>query len=227
MRIGIVGAGHIGGTLTRRLRALGHQVAVANSRGPETLAGLAGETGAEAVTAADAVKGRYIVIFTVPMKDVPALRNLFAEARPDTLVIDTGNYYPRQRDGRIEPIEAGTTEGRWVSDQIGRPTVKAFNAINWARLLNDGRPAGDAARIAIPVAGDDAAAKAKAIALIDELGFDGVDAGGLDESWRQEPGKPAYGADLPRTGLLAALQRATPERAPEFSGRPGDPQPRH
>ena len=118
------------------------------------------------------------------------------------------------------------TEGRWVSEQLGRPMVKAFNSINWLPLLNNGRPKGDPTRIAIPVSGDDAAAKAKLIALLDDLGFDGVDDGGLDNSWRQQPGTPAYGADLPTVGLIEALKQATPVRKPEFTGQPGDPLPR-
>lgn len=223
MKIGLVGAGHIGGTLTRRLRALGHDVAVSNSRGPETLQALGEETGAQAVTAAEAVQGRDMVIFTVPMKDVSKLGTLFAGVPPETVVVDTGNYYPLQRDGRIEPIEQGMTEARYVATEIGRPVVKAFNSINWTKLLNNGKPNGDPNRIAIPVAGDHPAAKAKVIDLIDELGFDGVDAGGLDDSWRQEPGSPAYGGDLPRDRLLEALQQASPGRKPAFSGKADSP----
>jgi hypothetical protein len=223
MKIGLIGAGQIGGTLTRRFTSLGHQVAVSNSRGPETLADLAAETGAVAVTSAEAVKGRDVVIFTVPMRDVPKLRDSFAGVPPETVVIDTCNYYPRQRDGRIEAIEAGTTEGRWVSQQLGRPTIKAFNNINWTRLLSNARPKGDPARIAIPVSGDDAAAKAKVMALIDELGFDAVDDGGLDDSWRQQPGSLSYGTDLPAEKLRQALANADPRRPDAFTGRPGDP----
>jgi predicted dinucleotide-binding enzyme len=124
MKIGLIGAGEIGGTLTRRLGALGHEVAVANSRGPETLAELASETGAQAVTAAAAAKGRDLVIFTIPMKNVPQHRGVFSGVPAEVVVIDTCNYYPRQRDGRIEPIEAGMTEARWVSTELGRPTVR-------------------------------------------------------------------------------------------------------
>jgi hypothetical protein len=223
MKIGLIGAGQIGGTLTRRFTALGHQVAVSNSRGPETLADLAHETGCRAVTPAEAVRGRDVVIFTVPMRDVPKLRDIFAGVPPETVVIDTCNYYPRQRDGRIEAIEAGTTEGRWVSQQLNRPTIKAFNNINWTRLLGNAKPKGDPTRIAIPVAGDDATAKAKVMALIDELGFDGVDDGGLDESWRQQPGSLSYGTDLPAEKLREALANADPQRPDNFVGRLGDP----
>src|SRR4051812_848340 len=115
LRIGIIGAGNIGGTLTRRLRALGHDVAVANSRGPESLAGLATDTGAAAVTVTEAARGRDVVIVTIPQKNIPDLPAGLFDGAPDNLVVvDTGNYYPRQRDGRIKEIEDGSTESRWV-----------------------------------------------------------------------------------------------------------------
>src|SRR5258705_8287710 len=115
MRIGIIGAGHIGGTLTRRLKALGHDVSVANSRGPETLSDLAKETGAHAVTVTNAARGKDVVIVTIPVKSVPDLRNELAGAiDATTVVVDTGNYYPK-RDGRIEEIEAGIPESKWVA----------------------------------------------------------------------------------------------------------------
>lgn len=226
MQVGIIGAGHIGGTLARRLRGLGHDVAIANSRGPETLAALVAEIGAQATTPEAAARGRDLVIVTVPMTQIPALRHALDGAAPTTVVIDTCNYYPRQRDGRIEPIEAGMTEARWVATELGRPVVKVFNNIGWQKLLDNGLPAGAPNRIALPVAGDDAAAKAKVMALVDSLGFDAVDAGGLDDSYRQQPGQPAYGADLPRAALAAALDRVTTRRPPGFVGRPGDPLPR-
>ena len=115
MEIGIIGAGQIGGTLTRRLTALGHQVVVANSRGPETLSDLAAETGATAVSVPEAVRGVDLVVVTIPEKNISDLPpGLFAATPDRVVVIDTGNYYPRQRDGRIEVIEAGLPESRWV-----------------------------------------------------------------------------------------------------------------
>src|SRR3982751_2259293 len=123
MKIGIIGAGHIGGTLTRRFTALGHQVFVANSRGPDTLAELASETGAKAVTVNEAARAGQVVVITIPVKNVPQLpRDLFAGVPDDLVVVDTGNYYP-QRDGHIADIEAGLTESRWTSEQLGRPVV--------------------------------------------------------------------------------------------------------
>jgi hypothetical protein len=216
MKIGIIGAGHIGGTLARRLTALGHDVTVANSRGPETLKDLAAETGAHTATVSDAAKDKDVVIVTIPEKSVPDLpKGLFND--PHTVVVDTGNYYPR-RDGKIAEIEAGTTESRWVSKQLGRPVVKAFNTIYAKHLLENGRPTGDRERIALPIAGDDPNAKAVVSRLIDELGFDPVDAGGLDDSWRQQPGTPVYAADLRADKARQALAQASPERRPEFRG---------
>jgi predicted dinucleotide-binding enzyme len=217
MKIGIIGAGHIGGTLTRRFTKLGHQVFVANSRGPETLADLAAETGATPVTVQEAARRGEVVVVTIPVKNVLKLPpGLFANVPDSVVVVDTGNYYP-QRDSHIAEIESGTTESRWTSQQLGRPVVKAFNNIYAQHLLEMGRPAGDSDRIALPVAGDDNAAKEVVLKLIDELGFDGVDAGGLDDSWRQQPGTPVYGTDLGVAGVKRALSEAKPERQWQFT----------
>ena len=130
MKIGIIGAGQIGGTLTRRLTKLRHTVFVANSRGPETLAELAKETGAKAVPVKDAVRGVDLVVVTIPEKNIPQLPpGLFDGVPADVVVVDTGNYYPQQRDGRIAAIEAGMTESGWVAQQLGRPVVKAFRSV--------------------------------------------------------------------------------------------------
>jgi len=217
MKIGIIGAGNIGGNLTRRFTALGHEVSVANSRGPETLASLAQETGAKAVSVAAAVHDKDVVVVTIPEKNIPDLPvGLFDGVGADVVVIDTGNYYPQQRDGRIDDIENGMPESRWVEQQLGRPVIKAFNNIYARHLLERGQPQGTPGRIALPVAGDDPKAKAVVLRLVDELGFDGVDAGGLDESWRQQPGTPVYGTDHDAEGVRRALAEASPERTPEW-----------
>jgi predicted dinucleotide-binding enzyme len=222
MRIGIIGAGNIGGTLARRLVAAGHDVSIANSRGPETLAALAKETGAKPVTVREAARAGEVVIVTIPQKNVPRLpADLFDGVPADVVVVDTGNYYPQQRDGRIDAIEKGTTESRWVSDQLRRPVVKAFYNIYARYLLEGGKPKGAAGRIALPVAGDHPRAKGVVLQLIDEIGFDGVDAGNLDESWRQQPGSPVYTADLDAAGVKRALEQATPERSAAFLGPVG------
>jgi 8-hydroxy-5-deazaflavin:NADPH oxidoreductase len=216
MRIGIIGAGNIGGTLTRRLTQLGHEVSVANSRGPETLRELAEETGATAATAEDAIRGAELVVITIPEKAIPQFDRSRLDTRAEGApIVDTGNYYP-VRDGRIEAIEAGTPESQWVSERLGHPVIKAFNNIQAGHLLELGKPAGDPERIALPVAGDDPEAKAVVMRLVDDLGFDPVDAGGLAESWRQQPGSPCYAADRDAEGLRRALAEASPERPSEF-----------
>jgi len=175
MKIGIIGAGNIGGTLTRRLAALGHEVAVANSRGPETLAELVRETGARAVPATAAADGADVVVVTVPQRGIPLLpEGILDAAAPGAPIVDPGNYYPA-RDGRIDAIESGMTESRWVSEQLDRPVVKAFNNIRAQHLMELGRPAGSPGRVALPVAGDDPETKRVVMGLIDELGFDPVD----------------------------------------------------
>jgi hypothetical protein len=224
MKIGIIGAGQIGATLTRRLAQLGHEVYVANSRGPASLAELAKETGAKPVTASEAARAGDVVVVTIPeaeIRDLP--KNLFSGVPADVVVIDTGNYYPRERDGRIDEIEAGMPESRWVEHQLGRPVVKAFNNIYADHLLNSGRPAGTPGRIALPVAGDDARAKEVVRGLIDELGFDTVDAGGLDESWRQQPGTPVYTRDFDSAGVRRGLADAKRERTPQWQASENSP----
>jgi len=221
MNIGVIGAGLIGGSLTRRLAKLGHKVSVSNSRGPASLADLAAETCATAVTAHEAACSGEIVFVTIPVFKIPDLpKGLFDGISADVVVVDTGNYYPRERDGRIDAIENGMAESRWVANQLGRPVLKAINTLHWRSLLEAGKPVGTPGRIAVPVAGDDDAHKSKLIRLLDELGFDGIDAGPLDESWRQQPGAPVYAADLDAGAARKALSEANPERSPEMRAAP-------
>src|SRR5207237_1225228 len=211
-------AGQAGGTLAGELTALGDVGRVANSRGPAALASLANETGARAAAVEDAVRDVELVIVTIPEKSVAELpKGLFDRAPKDVIIVDAGNYYPSWRDGRIEAIERGTTESGWVSSMLGRPVVKVFNNITTAQSLAEGaRRKGAKDRIALPVAGDDARAKSIVIALLDDLGFDGVDAGSLDESWRQQFGTPVYCTDLSREGVRRALAKADRAKAPEI-----------
>lgn len=220
MKIGIIGAGQIGGTLTRRLRALGHDVTVSNSRSPETLSDLAHETGAIAVWAKDAAADADLVIVSIPQKNVPDLADGIVDARkPGAPVIETNNYYPQQRDGEIAAIEDGEVESAWVAEQIGAPVYKVFNGIWWKHLLESGAPGGTPARIALPIAGAAGAGRDLVHALVDQLGFDPVDAGPISESWRQQPGTPVYGKDFDADGTRRALAEATPQRTPDFSAR--------
>jgi 8-hydroxy-5-deazaflavin:NADPH oxidoreductase len=212
MNIGIIGAGQIGGVLAKRLVQLGHTVKLANSRGPASLAELATATGAQAVTVRDAVKDVALVVVTIPQKSIAELpRGLFAEVPRDVAVIDTGNYYPALRDGKIDAIEQGLTESGWVARELGRPVVKVFNSISWYSLAERGQPAGAPGRIALPVAADDAGHKAVVMQLVEALGFDAVDAGSIDESWRFQPITPAYCTDWDASKLRQAL--ATADRA--------------
>ncbi|WP_416968643.1 NADPH-dependent F420 reductase [Streptomyces sp. 4F14] len=220
MKIGIIGAGNIGGNLTRRLTALGHEVFVANSRGPQTLGELAAETGATPVAVGDAAKGAEIVVVTIPLKAIPGLADdVLAGVAEGAVVVDTNNYYPRERDGRIGEIEdGGITESRWVANHLGHDVVKVFNGTYAQDILDRHRPAGDAERIAVPVAGDDPAAKAKVRALVEELGFDTVDSGTIDESWRQQPDTPVYGLRGDVDAVTKALAEASRERPEAFRG---------
>ena len=224
MRIGIIGAGNIGSALARRFSELGHEVSVANSRGPETLREVEAETGATAVTAHEAARAQDVVVVTIPEKNVPQLPDeLFADVGDHVVVVDTGNYYPRHRDGPIAEIEEGMPESMWVARQLGRPVVKAFNNIYAQHLRDHGRPAGSPGRIALPVAGDDQAGKPTVMALVEELGFDAVDAGGLEDSWRQQPGSPVYATDLADDGVRRALADARRDRPAEFRATPNSP----
>ncbi len=224
MKIGIIGSGQIGGTLTRRLSTLGHEVLVANSRGPASLKELVAETGAKAVTVNEATAGVDLVVVTIPEKNVVNLPDgLLAGVPKHVPVVDTGNYYPRQRDGRIEDIEAGMTESRWVERKLRHPIIKAFNNIQAQALLQRGQAKGMPGRIALPVAGDDTAAKAIVLKLVEELGFDAIDAGGLDESWRQQPDTPVYVKNYDADGVRRALSEARRERSPNFQGTANSP----
>ena len=217
MEIGIIGAGQIGGTLTRLLTTLGHVVRVSNSRAPETLDDLAAETGATAVWAVEAAVDADLVIVSIPQKNVVDLApGIVSTARAGAPVVETNNYYPRERDGLIAPIEAGTPESVWVSQQLGAPVFKVFNGIWWKTLRDGGLPRGTPGRIGLPIAGDDPVGKAIVSDLVDAFGFDPVDGGTLAESWRQQPATPVYGTDLDAAGVRRGLAEASPERTEAF-----------
>jgi predicted dinucleotide-binding enzyme len=208
MRIVVIGSGRIGGTLTRRLTQLGHDVFVANARGPETLQDLVRETGATATTSADLPADVDVAILAIPfaaIADLPPLPG-------DAVVVDAANYVPGLRDPEIPAIEAGEPESRWTAERLGRPVVKALNTIPARSLQEHARPRRAADRIAAPVAGDDDEAKQRVIDLVDTLGFDAFDAGTLAGSWRQQPGTSVYAADLPLDAAFAAVAHARPEQ---------------
>jgi predicted dinucleotide-binding enzyme len=217
VRIGVIGAGGLGQALARRLVRLGHEVSIAKSRGPESLAALAAEIGATPVWVVDAVKAADIVIVSIPTKAVTDLpRGLFSNVPNSVVVVDTGNYHPELRDGRIDAIDGGMLDSEWVAQQVGRPVIKAFNNIFANSLLEKGVPRGTTGRIALPVAGDPPDARAAVLRLVDDLGFGPVDGGGLDGSWRQQPGTPAYCRDLGAAALRRALAEADRSRIAEY-----------
>jgi 8-hydroxy-5-deazaflavin:NADPH oxidoreductase len=214
MKIGILGTGHIGKTLVKKLSAAGHDVKVANSRGPETIEADLLSDGARAVTTQDALSGVEAIILSIPLNRIPEIASLFATVPEDTAVIDTSNYYPF-RDTQIDAIEAGQVESVWVVEQLGRPIAKAWNAIGSASLAHKGKPKGTPERIAIPIASDRDQDRDVAVALVEDTGLDAFDAGTLAESWRQQPGAPAYCTDLTREEMGAALAAADKARLPK------------
>ncbi|WP_035803203.1 NADPH-dependent F420 reductase [Kitasatospora mediocidica] len=191
--LGLIGSGNIGSTLARLAVNAGLDVVLSNSRGPQTLADLVAELGphARAATPAEAAEAGDWVVVTVPLKNY-----LQIPAAPLTgrTVLDTNNYYP-ERDSRIPSLDAqqSTSSELLQRHLAGSEVVKAFNNIYFGHLTALARPAGAADRTALPIAGDDPAAKDRARTLLDALGFDAVDAGSLAEGWRFQPDTPAYG----------------------------------
>ncbi len=195
MRIGFIGAGNIGGTLAERFAAAGHEVALSNSRGPETLADLVAGIGerARAVTREEAAELGEVVVVTIPLK---AYRDVPAGPLAGKVVIDTNNYYPG-RDGNFEQLDRDeTTSSEMLAEHLSESrVVKAFNAI-LARNIRDLARADGEGRIAIPIAGDDEAAKTTVAALVDEIGFEAVDMGALAAGRAFQPDTPPYGVPL-------------------------------
>jgi 8-hydroxy-5-deazaflavin:NADPH oxidoreductase len=214
MKIGILGAGSIGSTLARKLAAAGHEVKVANSRGPETIGADILTTGATAVNASDVVQDVEVLITSIPLNGVPAVKPLVAGLPTNAVVIDTSNYYPA-RDGRVQALEEGQVESLWITEQLDRPVAKAWNAILSGTFEAKGAPAGDPTRLAIPVAADRDADRETAMILVEDTGFDAVDAGTLADSWRQQPGAPVYCTELTREEMPSALAAAEKDVLPE------------
>jgi len=214
MKIGIIGVGHIGKTLALKLAQAGHDVVVANSGGPENIDPAVLVTGARAVTAQQAVQGKEVIILSVPLNRIPELAPLFEAISKETTVIDTSNYYPG-RDRRIEIIEAGMVESLWVVQQLGRPISKAWNAIGSHSLVVNGKPHGNPDRIAIPIAADRDIDREITIRLVNDTGFDAFDTGSLADSWRQQPGAPAYCTDLTLSEIQAVIDKAEKDRLPK------------
>ncbi|MGM5068694.1 NADPH-dependent F420 reductase [Rhodococcus qingshengii] len=213
MKIGILGAGSIGATLARQLSAAGHDVKVANSRGPESIKAEALVSGARAVTADEVVDGVDVLISSIPFSAMPSIAPLLQRLSDEAVVIDTSNYYP-SRDERIAAVDDGQVESVWVTEAIGRPIAKAWNAIGSESLANKATDPGDPQRVAIPVAADRDHDREVALQLVDDSGFDAVDTGAIADSWRHQPGSPAYSTNLTREQLTTALRSAEKSRLP-------------
>lgn len=213
MKIGIIGAGSIGYNIAKKL-APNHEIKLAASKLSEALKAKAASIGVKAVDIHQAVEAVDVIILSIPFKAITELpKDLFDGVPPEVVIADTGNYAPF-RDGHFEELDNGKVESVWVSEQLGRPIIKAFNNILEETLVEEGRPEGDPDRQAISVAGDSKKGKAIISQLINETGFDVVDAGTLAESWRQQPGSPAYCTELNRSELKEALAAAVKENVP-------------
>jgi 8-hydroxy-5-deazaflavin:NADPH oxidoreductase len=211
MNIGIIGAGEIGGTLTRQYTRAGHNVKLANASGTGKLKTIADETGASPVKIAEVVFDVDVIVISVPFFAVRNLpKGLFQNLSNEVIIIDTCNYYPIV-SGLIKEIEEGMHESIWVATEIGRPVVKAYNSIFYRSLVHSALPAGDPSRLALPISGNDKKSKQVVASLINDSGFDSFDHGTLEDSWRQGPGSPVYCTDLSLEQLRRSIIKAKKE----------------
>lgn len=212
MKAEIIGAGYIGSVLAVHLKKLNYDVFIANSRGPESLQEVGRFTGATPVNVKQIlVVDVDILIITIPLKNVPLLpKEPFTTLSPRTIIIDTCNYHP-DRDGRIQELDDINTKvgkSTWVSKVIQKPVIKVFNNIMHASLATGGLLNGSKKRIALPISGDEVEKKKSVINLLGLMGFDGVDAGPLSESWRQQPGTHCYCLNPTKSQLFNLLEKA-------------------
>jgi predicted dinucleotide-binding enzyme len=217
MQVGVIGAGKIGATLAGKLVGAGHRVSITNSRGVTTLSAVAAETGAVATDITQVGVDADLVVVAIPFQ-------AFADWPQDLLpkgvaVVDATNYVPIYRDPSIAELDAGGVESEWTQARLGRPVIKAFNSINVPSLRDMGQPAGTPDRIALSAAGDNASAKQLVFELINDAGYDTVDGGTLAESWRQQPGTPAFCTNLDVDGVRQALESARPEHTTQWRAR--------
>ena len=215
MKIGIIGAGKIGAALIKQYSQAGHEVKMTNASGIEKLRTLENETGAKAVTLREAVNDIEVLVISIPLVAIPKLvKSLGQSISDNTVIIDTTNYYPA-RDGRIDDIENGMPESVWVSTRLTQPVVKVYNSILAGSLVQAGLPNGSTSRIALPVSGDTEQAKNIVAKLVNDSGFDALDIGNLNDSWRQQPGSPVYCTDLNLSQLKRNIPKAQKELLPE------------
>lgn len=212
MKIGIIGTGAIGGIIAKKLAATGHEVKIYSSGGQQKLEERARELGVMPSTKDQIIADVEVLIVSVPTIAVPELSDLIAKVSDKVVVVDTSNYYPF-RDGEIEDLKNGKVESVWVAETLGRPVIKAFNNLLAHSLEHGGKSEGAKDRIAMAVSGDDQQVKEIVSILINDAGFDAVDAGTLADSWKHQPGTPAYCTELSVAELKQALGNGDKENA--------------
>ena len=209
MKIGIIGVGAIGGTIARKLANTGHDIKVANSRGKESVKDFTEEIGAIPSDLREISQDIEILIISIPFDAFNTLPEcLFENLSEDTVIVDTGNYYPEIRDSKIEGLGNGETESIWVSKKIKRPVIKAFNTLLAYSLSELGCEKGTEGRLAMQVAGDDVSHKKIVMDLIDQCGFDAYDVGGLEESWQMQPCSAGYCCDYTSEELQSIKEKS-------------------
>jgi len=211
MKFGIIGAGPIGASISKKLINNGHDVKIADARDIEHLKGK--DIAGTPVNVKEVITNIDVLLLSLPLHVMPSIRHIVDQVGDEVIIADTSNYYPF-RDNEIEEIENGMVESVWVSKQLGRPIIKAFSNQLAYTLENKGTPEGTTGRIAMAIAGDNPAQKQLIIDVVNELGFDAVDGGSLSDSWREQPGTPAYCTELTKEELLEALKKADKEKAP-------------
>lgn len=211
MKFGIIGAGPIGASISKKLVKNGHEVKIADARDIEHLDGK--DIAGTPVDVEEVITNIDVLLLSLPLHVMPSIRPIIDQVGEDVIIADTSNYYPF-RDNEIEEIDNGMVESVWVSNQLGRPVIKAFSNQLAYTLENKGTPEGTEGRIAMAIAGDDPAQKQVIFDVVNELGFDAVDGGSLNESWREQPGTPAYCTELTKEELIEALNKADKEKAP-------------
>jgi 8-hydroxy-5-deazaflavin:NADPH oxidoreductase len=211
MKIAVIGAGVIGKTLAKKFSAAGHTVTLADAKGVASIQPLAQSVGVTAVEVADVAKDVDVLVVSIPFVAIPDLaKTLYGKIDDRVVIVETTNYWPH-RDNKVEAVENGMVNSVWVQQQFGRPVVKAFSNIGAYSLAVEGKPKGSPDRIALAVSGDEQAAKEVVFGLVDDAGFDALDAGPLEDSWRQQACSPAYCTDLTVSELVKAREAANRE----------------
>jgi predicted dinucleotide-binding enzyme len=210
MRFGFIGAGPMALNIAKKLAKNGHDIKIADARGIERLEGK--ELAGKPVSVEEVITDIDVLIVSIPFNALPSIRSVIEQVGEEVVIVDTSNYYS-VRDNNIEEIKNGMVESVWVSQQLGRPIIKAFNNLLAYTLEYKGTPEGTSERLAIAIAGDNQSHKQIIMNVVNEVGFDPLDGGSLGESWRQQPGTPGYCTELTKEELTAAMKRANKEKA--------------